>query len=283
MSTTWKAIGIALGVVVLASLLLAGGYVWGRASQFTSGWAGWPGGMMGSFGPGGGTGTYGPGGMMGGYGPSGMMGGYGRGGMMGGYGSGGMMGGYGSGGMMGSGASGWRSADLEPLSIEQVEQAVAVYLEQSRYTDLELAEVMIFDNHAYAELIETETGYGAMELLVDPLTGLVTPEHGPNIMWNLKYGPMTGGMMGMMGPGWTDVDPADMPIVPAEAIDLARAYLEQTNSGLEAGSEAEPFYGYYTIHTLRDGEPAGMLSVHGFTGDVFLHSWHGAFVEMDEH
>jgi hypothetical protein len=45
---------------------------------------------------------------------------------------------------------------------------------------------------------------------------------------------------------------------------------------------ADPFYGYYTIHTLADGEIEGMLSVHGSTGQVWYHNWHGGFLQMIE-
>jgi hypothetical protein len=40
--------------------------------------------------------------------------------------------------------------------------------------------------------------------------------------------------------------------------------------------------GYYTIHTLRDGKIEGMLSVHGTTGQVWYHTWHGGFIRMEE-
>ena len=43
---------------------------------------------------------------------------------------------------------------------------------------------------------------------------------------------------------------------------------------------ANPFYGYYTIHTLKDGQIEGMLSVHGTAGQVWYHIWHGRFIQM---
>ena len=48
------------------------------------------------------------------------------------------------------------------------------------------------------------------------------------------------------------------------------------------GDEVDPFYGYYTLHTLNDGEIEGMLSVNGTTGQVWYHSWHGDFLDMTE-
>ena len=50
--------------------------------------------------------------------------------------------------------------------------------------------------------------------------------------------------------------------------------------------EAERFYGYYTLHVLTNGQIYGMLSVNGYTGQVWYHSWRGQFLGMkgfDEH
>ncbi len=241
----------------------------------------------------------GPGSMMGGYGSYGgnMMGytqgysntlpagGYGYGSnMMGGGMMGmGMMGGYGSmfnGGLFAS----------DPLTLTDATDAVKTYLDTLGDSNLALGEVMVFDNHAYAEIVETDTGIGAMEVLVDPVTKSVYPEMGPNMMWNLKYGMMAGfggyGMMGMMG-GYgygnttpTDI-PADMPVSADEAVKIAQSYLDNYVPGnLNVETRTDPFYGYYTIHVTRNDNVVGMLSVNGFTRQVFLHTWHGNFIEM---
>jgi hypothetical protein len=34
------------------------------------------------------------------------------------------------------------------------------------------------------------------------------------------------------------------------------------------------------LHFLNDGQIEGMLSVHGSSGDVWPHTWHGDFVAM---
>ena len=116
-----------------------------------------------------------------GHGP-GMMGG----GMMGGH--RGMMGGY-----------GYASPTVgSRLTLDQADEAVEQYL--TAYggdSNLALGEVMEFSNGFYAQTVEEETGIGASELLIDPVTGAVYPEPGPNMMWNTKYGHM-GGWGGMM-------------------------------------------------------------------------------------
>ncbi len=202
---------------------------------------------------------------------------------------GGMMGnGWFGGGMTGS--WGWRSGGT-PISTEDVERIAAEYVTSYGNPDLEVAEIMEFDNQFYVQAREESTGRYAFEFLIDRYSGNASPEPGPNMMWNSKYGHMGGsGWGGMMG-SWSGAtgsgtDGADMPITPERAIQLAQEYLERYQPGLEAADEADAFYGYYTIHTVRDGETVGMLSVNGYTGQVWVHSWHGQYLGMvggDEH
>lgn len=300
MSTTWKAAVFGSIAVVLALAVLLGGFYLGRATspagRFAIGRDYQPHSPMmgrGSIGPSTigsgmmGSGSWGPGmmsGMMdpGVWGPTGQFGPglRGHGPMMGGA-RPGMMGWYGS-----------QATEADPIEVEAAEDAALEYLERYGYEGLEIAEVMVFDNHAYVQVVETDTGIGAMELLVDPVSGNAYPEHGPNMMWNVKYSPMGMGSM-MMGRGMVggmmgsysvpDLDDFEMEVSGAGAVELAQAYLERANSALTADDHADAFYGYYTIHTLLDGEVTGMLSVNGFTGDVFVHTWHGTLLEMSDH
>jgi len=166
-------------------------------------------------------------------------------------------------------------------SLDEAKAAVERYVQSLGYTGLAVHEVMEFERNYYAIVSEKDTGIGAMELLVDKNTGAVGPEQGPNMMWNAKYGMMgRGGMMGrrgMMG----GLATGEMTLSPAEAEEVAQRWLDANLPGRTAG-EADPFYGYYTLHFLKDGKIDGMLSVHGSTGDVWYHSWHGSFVQMIE-
>lgn len=203
-------------------------------------------------------------------------------GMMGG-GMGGMMQ---PGGMMGHVASP-SLLGIEPLSLADAQAAVEDYLAGLGNEVLALAEVMIFDNQAYAEVIERSTGVGAFEVLIDPITLAVLPEPGPNMMWNTKYGHMAGlDMMGMMQPGgMMGSQPeasAEMPVGADEAIETAQRYLDAYLPGATAAEDAEAFYGYYTIHILRGGKIVGMLGVNGTSRQVLVHTWHGDFIEMGE-
>ena len=285
-----------VGLVILAIVLFLGGMFYGQAQASTA--AFYPGNMM--FADGryaGGEGFYD---MMGGGnygmmdGSFGMMGnvagapGYNN---YGGYGGYGMMGsGMMGAGMMGSGMMGGLGlSNADPLSIEEAQTAVNDYLASLNNDNLVLGEVMIFDNQAYAQVMDKASGEGAFEVLVDPVTGNVFPEPGPNMMWNNEYSPMAGmmgaGMMGggsMMG-GFGFTPGAAANVTATEAVEIAQQYLDASLPGTVASDDVTTFPGYYTLHIEEDGQIIGMLSVNAVTGDVFPHFWHGEFIEMSEH
>lgn len=206
----------------------------------------------------------------------GMMGGKGYGGMMGGSGYGGMMGGY-----RGSTANGanvgcpYINPNGGPttgtrLTLEQAQDNLQDALASD--SNLELVEVMEFERNFYGIVMEKDTGRGAMELLVDPYSGTVYPEHGPNMMWNEKYGHM-GGWYATSGTALT-LD---------EAKTKAQAALDEDVPGAVVEGMGIEFYGYFTFDYAVEGEIAGMLSVHT-SGQTWIHDWHGGFiaeVELD--
>ena len=69
---------------------------------------------------------------------------------------------------------------------------------------------------------------------------------------------------------------------PDQALDFAQQWLDQNLPGTLVAEKADTFYGYYTIHVMKDGQVYGMLSVNDYTGEVWYHTWHGNFVEMKE-
>lgn len=251
----WIGLGI-VAVIALVFIALAVGWAaWGRPL-----WA------AGTF-----AAPAGCGGQAGGA-PSGRVGrGYGMGPGMMGRGPGplapGGCGGTGSG--VGPGMMGWSTAPLSgTLTIEQARDAVEQYVARLGYSNLEVVEVMEFEQNFYAIVQESGTGIGAMEVLVDKASGAAGPEMGPNMMWNSRYG--------MHGRGnGTNTISSD------EAVQIAQRWLDTNRPGVQV-EDADPFYGYYTIHTLKDGQIEGMLSVHGATGQVWYHTWHGPFIQMIE-
>jgi hypothetical protein len=175
----------------------------------------------------------------------------------------------------GRGWSGGRTAvPSGTLTIEEAHEAAEEYVAAWGIANLEIVEVMEFERNFYAIVEESDTGIGAMELLIDRGTGAVGPEMGPNMMWNARYG--MHGRGGMMG--WA-ADETNT-VTPEEALEIAQRWLDSYRPGVTVEEHADPFYGYYTIHTLEDSEIEGMLSVHGTTGQVWYHTWHGAFVQM---
>lgn len=190
------------------------------------------------------------------------------------------------GGMMGGGM-GLRSmfgnwgglTNVAPLSTKDTETAVTAYLVTLNNDNLAVGEIMIFENHAYAQIIDKTRGQGAFEVLIDPATRNVYAEPGPNMMWNTEYGMMNNSSrFGMMGGGYAPG--AEINVSANEALDIAQRYLDANLSGMKADSRATTFPGYYTLDTLTDGKVVGMLSVNAYSGQVFLHTWHGDFVEM---
>ena len=167
------------------------------------------------------------------------------------------------------------SAYSDGLTIREAEEAVEEYLAAEGYASLELAEVMEFEANFYAIARESDSGIGAVELLVDKDTGAVGPEMGPNMMWNARYG-----MHGREAPAGRR-DEINK-VSPDEALEIARRWLGANRPGVFPEEHADPFYGYYTIHTVHTGEIEGMLSVHGTTGQVWYHTWHGPFIQMIE-
>ena len=158
--------------------------------------------------------------------------------------------------------------------------------------DLRAEEVMQFDNQYYVELVDSE-GRGATEVLVDPGNGAIAIEYGPAMMWNSRYGMMSGGNRwgsGMMGetyrPG-RGKDPTWTPppgrrkgaVAAADAEQIADRWAR--GSGMRA-QKAEAFPGYYTVHTTRAGRVAGMVSVNSFTAAVWPHWWHGRLTSMSD-
>lgn len=215
----------------------------------------------------------------------------------------GMMGGFG--GMMGGGMMINPNNPFyvapQPLTLDESSAILNAYLADLNDSNLTYGDVMIFDNHTYAQIVEQDSGTGVMEVLIDPTTKIVYPEMGPNMMWNQKYGMMSGfggygmmgGMMGMMGGfnngmmgnnfsfGSAD-NLAELTVTPEQAVETAQGYLDSNfaGTGLTVDDHADPFYGYYTLHVNRDGETVGMLSVNGFTGAVWPHTWHGQLLAM---
>ena len=178
-------------------------------------------------------------------------------------------------------------AQTQTITIDTAVQLFKDYLERIRNPDLILHEVEEYQNNFYATYVEKSTGIFAFQMLIwkpgsfwtggmmgnGMMSGVVMPEPGPNIMWNTKYGVMEG-MMGI----YRQVSANNMTITPSEAKTIAQQYLDNSFSGTTVG-DVDTFYGYYNVDVLSGGKTFGMLSVNGYSGQVWYHSWHGAYIQ----
>lgn len=165
-----------------------------------------------------------------------------------------------------------------PVAIDQAATLARQMIARSGNPDLVAMEIMEFTNNFYVVVAEKSTGVGAFELIVER-NGVVHPEPGPNMMWNLKYGHMAGwGGGGMMG-SWGA--PTGQSLTRDQARQAAQGWLNQAFPGAKA-EEGVPFYGHFTFDFERGGKVVGMLSVHASTGQVWYHTWHGTFVREKE-
>ncbi len=198
------------------------------------------------------------------------------------YPSGGMMGPggvVGPGGMMGSsgvvGPGGAYRSGAPRITMNQAVEIVNKYLKDRNDPDLVAAEILEFTNNFYVGFKEKSTGIYAFEALIDPYTGDIYSEPGPNMMWNSKYGMMNGMMWGNRNLS------IPMTVTAEQAKKNAQAFLDGYLPGVKTG-DADLFHGYYTIEILKDNQIYGMLSVNGYTGQVWYHFWHGPFIGMKE-
>jgi hypothetical protein len=95
------------------------------------------------------------------------------------------------------------------------------------------------------------------------------------MMWNAKYSMTRGGMMGSFGV--TGSGP--MTVTPPQAQDTAQRWLDANQAGTSAKAP-DSFYGFYTVDFQRTGQLVGMVSVNGYTGQVWYHNWHGSFIQL---
>jgi len=264
---TWKIIMIAGVALVAVALVTATAFAYMGGRGFYS-----------PYGTNSGTNVYStyPGGMMGG----GMMGGYGY----------GYAPGYGTttpptnSGQYGWGCPGRNGYAYAPntstgtaITIDTAVNIAKNYTASLTNKDIIVDEVEEYTQNFYVLFKENSTGFGAFEMLIDKYTGRIYPEMGPNMMWNTKYGMMSSGMM-----GWAyGTSSGAMTVTVEQAKANAQQFLNAYYPGTTVG-DVDTFYGYYHVDVLQAGQTYGMLSVNGYTGQVWYHTWHGAFIQAVE-
>ncbi|MCL4429924.1 MAG: hypothetical protein M1167_04140 [Chloroflexi bacterium] len=165
-----------------------------------------------------------------------------------------------------------------PISINAALTDAQNYITTLNNPDLTIKQVEEYSNNFYVQVTEKSTGNCVFELVVDKYTGAVFPEMGPNMMWNTKYATQTGGMMSGYNYGNTVTPTTTTPVNTTQANANAQQYLNANYPGTTTG-DVTTFYGYYTIEVLNNGNTYGMISVNGYTGQVWFHTWHGTFIQ----
>jgi hypothetical protein len=171
-------------------------------------------------------------------------------------------------------------SDAAPMSAEQAQQAALEYLSRSELSGLTVGDIILFNNHAYVEIVEKDSGRGAFQVLVDPASLAVGFEPGPSVTWNQKYH-LTPGSSTKIQIAAENI-PAEMAVSLEQARQAAQRFIELVLPGAEVAAGARPFYGYYTFRLLQDGKLVGLVSVNGSTQAVVPHVWNGAVIEVGE-
>jgi hypothetical protein len=178
-------------------------------------------------------------------------------------------------------------AQSQTITIDTAVQLFENYLTRLGNPNLALHEVEEYTNNFYATYYEKNTGIFAFQMIIwkpgsiwtggmmgnGMMSGIVMPEPGPNMIWNTRYGVM-GGMMRI----YQQTSTTNMTVTREQAKAIAQQYLASSFSGTVAG-DVDTFYGYYNVDVLSNGKPFGMLSVNGYSGQVWYHSWHGTYIQ----
>jgi hypothetical protein len=150
----------------------------------------------------------------------------------------------------------------KPISSKDALQRMESFARQYG-SNVEVEDFMAFSGNYYAVLKDTDNNLSLAEVLVDRYSGSAYPEPGPNTIWNTRYG------SGRVGAGGTAYDLAG-------AKRLAEDFLKVYLPGAKI-MEANALPGYYTFDFGRQ-EIEGMLSVNAYSGEIWVHTWHGFYL-----
>lgn len=151
-------------------------------------------------------------------------------------------------------------------SADQARTAFNDYVAKLNNSNLQVKDVVQFENGYYAVVVEKDTGIGAFELLLSEYTGVVRPQMGPAMMWNTKYGTM--GRGGRMGRGrYFGSTTGEVTVTAEQARANAQAWIDANAAGATLGN-AQQFYGYYSFQYAKDGKVQGIISVNAYNGYV---------------
>ncbi|MFQ6050817.1 MAG: PepSY domain-containing protein [Candidatus Hydrothermarchaeota archaeon] len=154
--------------------------------------------------------------------------------------------------------------EAEPITIEEAKKIAEDYVEE--YNNLKLDEVYEFQTHFEAEFEEKDTGKHAFEIVVDKYTGAISPEMGPNMMWNTKYGHFSTDYL------------VPMSITEEKAREIVQEFINRNNLDWNLDN-AEVYYGFYEFHAKdKNKSIVAQINVNGYTGALWIENWHGPVI-----
>jgi hypothetical protein len=152
--------------------------------------------------------------------------------------------------------------DAKPIADDEAKKSLQSFANQYG-SSIEIEDLMSFSNNYYAVLRDAASGQDLAEVLVDRFSGSAYPEPGPNMMWNTRFG---AGRAQAEGAGY-DI---------AAAKKLAEDFLASFLPGAMIW-ESHAMPGYYNFDFGRK-EIEGMLSVNAYSGQIWVHTWHGFYL-----
>ncbi|MGB9928674.1 MAG: peptidase M4 [Methanosarcina sp.] len=152
--------------------------------------------------------------------------------------------------------------EARPIGEDEARQNIENFASQYG-SNVEVEDFMTFSGNYYAIVKDTGTNKNIAEILVDRYSGSAYPEPGPNMMWNTQF-----------GAGRSRSGGAEHDITEAENLagDFLAGYLPRAKI-----LESKEMPGYYTFDFGRQ-DIEGMLSVNAYTGQIWVHTWHGPYL-----
>jgi hypothetical protein len=129
--------------------------------------------------------------------------------------------------------------------------------------NMEVEDFMTFSSNYYGVIKDTNSSQDLAEVLVDRYSGYAYPEPGPNMMWNTRYG------AGRVQEEGVTYDLAGSKKLAEEFL---TGYLPEAQI-----MESHEMPGYCTFDFGRK-DIEGMLSVNAYSGQIWVHTWHGSYL-----
>lgn len=155
-----------------------------------------------------------------------------------------------------------------PITSNKAMEIAEMFLKKTLNEDLLVQRLFEYNTHFEVELLEKDTRRGAFELIIDKFNGRVTPEIGPNLLWNGKFG---------QGGNYFGLQPV-MTIPVVSALQSVGDFIKRTSPELKVEGDVIEYYGYYEFHVTQDDKMVLEININGFSGQMWIENWHGSLL-----